>query len=240
LSGDLPRSFRAGVKGWEALLEKTSERIKEGGSMRRKNHHERQFPGDPLDDNRPPYRPEPIFNPDLEVNRFFLDSCPMTRDGFDYLYGFGITEETILSMGVGFMEDTVHTFDLLRWAFPMERLKRAGFLDENDRFVFSEHQLVFPYFSNREPVYFRARTIYDRTPLEVDLVFPNHWIYNGDVLQFLKPGATVYVTKGPLETLEMLEVRCSLKSIPNFGIVGVLNYSPSSCDQLKRFRVVAC
>jgi hypothetical protein len=179
--------------------------------------------------------------PDLEINGFFLDCCPMTQHGYDYLNGYRISDELIMCMRLGFLEDPEHVFDLLDKAFGADRLKSAGYLDDEDRFVFSNHQLVFPYLVDGQPTFFRARTIRDYVPREVTLALhSNHWIYNGDVLRYLQPGATVYVTQGPLETLEVLEVRLTLESVQSFGVIGVQHFNPRSYGQLKPYRVVTC
>lgn len=184
--------------------------------------------------------PEPHGTPDTEINQFFLDCCPMNQHGYDYLNGYFISDEMAMSLRVGFMEDPKHTFDLLRKSFGLDRLKSAGFLDNDGHFVFWNHQIIFPYIKSGKPVFIQARTIQDYVPREVTLDAPNSWIYNGDSLYFLEPGSTVYVTTGPMETLEMLETRLTLKTVPSFGVVGVHNYSPASHDQLKPYRVVVC
>lgn len=164
----------------------------------------------------------------------------MLPQGYEYLNSLGISDELILGMEVGFLDDPEHTFQLLLKSFGKKRLNLAGFLKEDGSFVFLDHQIIFPFFAERQPVFFQARTIRNQIPKEMTLSAPNSWIYNSEILRYLKPGTTVYVTKGPIESLEILETFQTIESIPNFGVVGVHDYSPDSYGQLKLFRCLVC
>lgn len=177
--------------------------------------------------------------PDLEVNEFFQDCCsPMFPKGYKYLNQIGIYDELIACYQVGFLKDSKHTFKLLVNSFGWKRLNLAGFLKEDSGFVFDNNQIIFPFFVKQTPMFFQAKSIHKPLPKETGLSTPNRWIYNSDVLSYLKVGATVYVTKSPIDTLIMIEESLSFEVIPDFAFVGIEDFGPEHSKQLEQYRVV--
>lgn len=188
--------------------------------------------------SRHPENPQELPPSDPEINDFFLDCCPLTDRGLDYFLQRGVSADLVLCMGLGFLDDSRRVFRLMLERFGRDRLNEAGYLKKTGGFVFGNSQIVFPYFQDRKPVFFKTMDLNGRAGKFHEILAKRPCLYNVDVLRFLKPTQTVYLGHGPLEVLEILDKILSFERRIPFGVLGVEPCPIDFFSVLRPYRIV--
>lgn len=158
------------------------------------------------------------------VFAFLLDCCEgLTREALAYLKSRRIFRKTADRMRLSSIRNYEEVSGRLEDRFGLDLLRRTGLFNSKGHFRFYRHNLLIPYFVNREPVWFQARTIDPAaSPKELNLPCAIPAPYNIDGV---RNAPLVYLCEGAIDTLTLIE-----QGFPAAGIPGARNFKPEWVD----------
>jgi DNA primase len=143
-----------------------------------------------------------------------------------YLRGRGISAETAIRAGLGYLPPYETASAALRESVPLAELQAAKLFNDKGNLRLFKHRLVIPYSIDGEVVTIQARNLSWKTKDDgpKELTFGLVTIpLNADVL--LEPQQTVYVCEGGIDTLSLLEL-----GLVAVGIPGAKSFRPEWCE----------
>jgi DNA primase len=159
-------------------------------------------------------------------------SCPIDEwsPTGRYLMDRGIAPAVASAAGSRQVGDPGELWAALVGRFGEDRLRAAGLVSRNNRFLFGGHSLLFFYVDGGQPVYVQARDVTGRaTAKELSLAgLSSPAPYNADQLRHLLD--RVVVCEGCIDTLSAIRLGYSAVGVP--GVAGFHN------DWYDRFRNV--
>lgn len=188
-----------------------------------------------IEEPEPPLERERI----IVVCKSFLDAARAEdqTEGVNYLERRKISQHAINSAGVVyFPRKSYHrVMRRLMDRFDVEELQKSGLFNEQGNLTFYRHRLIFPFYAERQVIYFQARTIASGIePRWHNLRGGVPLLYNSDSLAKLTSGSIIYLVEGFTDTLTLLTHGFNV-----VGIVGAGGFKEEWLSLIGRFRVVA-
>jgi DNA primase len=145
------------------------------------------------------------------------------RTAFDYLQRRGISAETAIRCGIGYIPCYQTTTDRLTAKIPLADLQACGLFNQKGNFRLFKHKLIFPYSCGGQVFGLQVRNIGWRSkeldgPKEIT-IGPISIPFNVDLLT--EPQRDIYICEGPIDTASLIEL-----GLPAVGVPGARNFLP--------------
>jgi len=179
--------------------------------------------------------------PDPEIYEWFLNRCPLVKDGHQHMLGRGFQERTIEKFRVGELTNAkkVRAECLQKW--DMSRLLCCGlFKVRENRYrthfadlVWWDHVLLFPFVQDSHIVYIQGRRFNDNEGAKYvglnGLVKP---LFNLNVLRSLRKGDPLYICEGVPDVISAFEM-----GFPAVGVLGAHSFKEEYADLLLPYHI---
>lgn len=175
---------------------------------------------------QPSLFPKPeTFQPDPLVYHWFMDSLGLSSKGRCYLIDKrGLEEETVQRFALKDLENPYQTLAKARNVWGEQRLLRCGLLkqgrDGAAKPVWWSHVILFPFIDTQDRVVsIQGRQVEPnlRGPKYINLYGVKTAIFNQRILGTLKPGDSVYICEGIMDTLVAHQIGLNAVGIPGAG-----------------------
>lgn len=171
---------------------------------------------------------------DSDVYDWVIERSPMSESGWQYLHARGISKTTIREFRLGQFGsiESLVTDAIAEWGF--ERIENAGLLSvastcASPRNIFSDNQIIFPFWCVERCEYIQARRIDERPQMRwVNPRGIRKPLYNIDVLLRRPIAKKIYICEGVIDVLSAHELR--------WDAIGVLGASSFQPEWLPKFR----
>lgn len=144
------------------------------------------------------------------------------RIGLGFINDMRIRTETMDDLGIGIILNTENVENELKKRFKIEDLLTAGLFikEENDsnddyKFTFKEHNIIFPYISGRSIIFIQGRRLDNKEPLYMMTSPQQPIIYNYNVLRNMSEKQTLVICTDILNTVALID--------KGFNTIGVTN-----------------
>jgi DNA primase len=147
-------------------------------------------------------------------------SCRVERrsEGGIFLNNRGLNRKVARTHHIAEVDDPDEMWEALRLDYGEDRLRSAGLMSQQGRFLFARHRLLLFYFDDRRPVYLQARDLSGEANCkELSLAgLCSPVPFNSDVLK--DAPAEVLVCEGVMDTLSALQLGYAAVGAP--GVTG--------------------
>jgi DNA primase len=177
--------------------------------------------------------------PDPEVYEWLINSCTLSKPGYNYLANVRkFNETTIKHFNIKDIEKPSDVFIEAKKEWGIERLAHCGLAKETDRtiykFVWWSHVILFPFYNLQGKItYLQGRQLGDKEPRYINLNGIKTEIFHMNVLNDLDHNDVIFICEGLTDVLSAFQAKLNA-----VGIIGAHGFKEEWAQRFMNFRII--
>jgi DNA primase len=178
---------------------------------------------------------ETEYEPDKDVYEWIIENSGLSHSSLEYLHSRGFSDPTIEHFKIRDLLECSKFYSKLLKHWGPARLQSCGLVTKGAKTPpYWDHSLWFPFINQKRITYLQRRRFSNRGPKYVNLSYLAKPYFNIDIINSLRPTATVFICEGIPDTIMAHQLGWNA-----IGVLGATSVNEGLLELLFPYRIMA-